>query len=147
MMSEKIRSAFQFEHYTVDEATFRANPFYEDQGKLDVEFSFDVAFGVDASATRGKVSLTAEIFDNPEANNFPFTLRITVSGFFKAEDDLSEEDFREFLEINGTTVLFPFLRAAIADITRVANIKPLVLPLINVPALIKRQKDQEVRDD
>lgn len=36
--------------------------------------------------------------------------------------------------------MFPFLRSAISDLTRVCNIAPVVLPLINITNFIKEEK-------
>jgi preprotein translocase subunit SecB len=62
------------------------------------------------------VKIQTSVFENAKENNYPFSLQIGITGFFSTQDKISEENFKKFLEINGTTALFPFLRSVIATL-------------------------------
>ncbi|WP_416358930.1 protein-export chaperone SecB [Caldicellulosiruptor danielii] len=85
------------------------------------------------------------MFGNAEENNFPFSLEISLTGYFRGSENIEREKFIELTKYNGTAILFPYLRSAVSDITKAANINPLILPVINVINFIKEQekKDKE----
>lgn len=43
------------------------------------------------------------------------------------------------LEINGTAILFPYLRSFITTLTSNAGIPPLVLPTLNIQKIIEEK--------
>ena len=68
-----------------------------------------------------------------EAEPKPFDIHITLVGTFEVEDMVAgSEQEREFV-IEGTKMLFPYLRAAVTNLTASAYIAPLNLPVINGP--------------
>jgi preprotein translocase subunit SecB len=82
------------------------------------------------------------IWDKAHENNKLFRLEIMIRGIFSADDSV-KEDFTYLCEYNGLSILFPFIRSAIADITEAANVSPLILPLINVENFINKHKQKE----
>jgi preprotein translocase subunit SecB len=93
------------------------------------------------------ISLLCKVFDNAEANNYPFSLVVSLSGSFVFDGDMDNESFLNFCKASGTSVLFPFLRSAVANITATGNVQPLMLPLINVHNfLMELEKAQKGED-
>lgn len=140
-MDKAILSKFQFEDYRVETIDFQLNPEFEYKEQLSLNFKLDAVFALSTDLSRAKVKLTANIFENAIENNYPFSLNVTVVGYFITDEKMTEEQLSKFAELNGATALFPFLRSIVADVTRTANVEaPLVLPLINVHALLKEQR-------
>ena len=71
--------------------------------------------------------------ESTEAEPKPFDIHVTLVGTFEVEDMAAgSEQEREFV-IEGTRLLFPYLRAAVTNLTASAYIAPLNLPVINGP--------------
>ena len=78
------------------------------------------------------IALSIKI-ESTEAEPKPFDIHITLVGTFEVEDMVAgSEQEREFV-IEGTKMLFPYLRAAVTNLTASAYIAPLILPVINGP--------------
>lgn len=58
-----------------------------------------------------------------------------------------KEEIKALLSVNGTSVLFPYLRATITSITASAGIDPIVLPTFNIHTLLERSSSSvEIAD-
>ncbi|QOS99832.1 protein-export chaperone SecB [Brevibacterium sp. JNUCC-42] len=132
MMDKSITSGFTLENYTLDSINFMANPDFNFDDPLEINFQLDIDVKINDENDVGMVTLRCKVFKEPIENNYPFTVEVSLRGIFKANNAIPEEQFRDFCRINGTTTLFPFLRSAIADVTKAANVEPLLLPLINI---------------
>ena len=71
-----------------------------------------------------------------EENNYPFYLKTVLEGEFEIEGD----DIEKF-EINGISLLYPYVRSIISTYTANSNIPTLVLPPINVINYYKNNKE------
>ena len=60
---------------------------------------------------------------------FPFDLKIDVSGFFNIKDD-EEDKILDLLESKGVQLVYPYVRALATNLTTSALMPPLILPLI-----------------
>ena len=58
-------------------------------------------------------------------------------GYFEIEGCKSVDKAINFCKLNGTAIMFPYIRSAITDLTKISNIEPLILPAINIYSLIK----------
>ena len=74
------------------------------------------------------VSLTVKIENTPEAPK-PFDLLVTMTGIF--ETDAADDDTRKEAVVRATSLLYPYLRAAITNLTTTALAAPIVLPVMN----------------
>jgi preprotein translocase subunit SecB len=80
-------------------------------------------------------SLGVKILEKEEKP--PFKIEAEVKARFKL--DKEPEDMIRLARINCAAMIFPFLREAIADITRRAGMSPLLLPSINFLELFKNK--------
>lgn len=65
-----------------------------------------------------------------------FKLQIIIVGEFVVED----EQMIERLMPNAVAILFPYLRSEVSLITTKPNVAPIVLPPVNINALLSRRK-------
>jgi len=131
-MNEEIKSNFYFENYLIDKINLKVNEEFNNKGEINLDFDIDSQTEINMVEKTSQKILTVTIWDNAQKNNYPFSLEISIIGFFSADDKIDEEEFKTLCKYNSASILFPFLRSAIADITRVSNVKPLTFPLINV---------------
>lgn len=72
-------------------------------------------------------------------------IRVVLKGLFHIEHDLAQgfesETLQEIFERNTLSILFPYLRSAISDITLKANIDPVIIPTVNINALLASKED------
>ena len=70
--------------------------------------------------------------ESTEESPKPFDLHVRFVGVFEVNNMNTDEDKRIFA-INATETIFPYLRAAVTNLTAQAYITPLNLPVINGP--------------
>lgn len=143
---DKHQSRLFFNDYKVHKISYLINDRFEPTGPIKLKFNIGVSVKIseETDKSTGEVILDGDIFENAEQNNYPFTLSITIKGQFSMETlELDKEEIERYYRLNAPTILFPFFRSAVADITKTANISPiLVLPLINIHSLMEDKLEQ-----
>ena len=92
--------------------------------------------------------MIVDVFKDYIEKGAPFNLQFTIDGYFEIEKGMTDEELAQFCKSSGVPILFPYIRSAVTDITKAANVDPLILPLINVrkiveePELIKEAEKQ-----
>ena len=126
-------AAFQMTNYLFEELSFKKDVGFTPSHKYKLNLDLNVDTQL-LDETNGMVILECTV-----TGENAFTICAKMKGVFslKKGEDIN---FNKFLQLNGTTVMFPFLRSAISDLTRVCNIAPVVLPLINITNFIKEEK-------
>ena len=77
------------------------------------------------------VALSVKV-ESTEDEPKPFDINVTIVGIFEVTEIKNDADERNFV-IEATRLIYPYLRAAVTDITASAYIAPLNLPIINGP--------------
>ena len=99
----------------------------------DTRFDLNPAFSRQVRRTVGNeklffVTLAVKI-ENSEESPKPFDLSVRLTGIFETPADSEEE--RKAFTVQATEVLYPYLRAAVTNLTTAAYAAPLVLPVVN----------------
>lgn len=71
-----------------------------------------------------------------------YELELEYAGLFRIQN-IPEEALEPFLLVNCPTLIFPFLRRIVADVTRDGGFPPLMLDPMDFGALFMRRKQQE----
>lgn len=105
--------------------------------KLNVEVNV-LAEKVDSDLFESAIEFKATA-----ANNLGtiYVLETVYAGMFKVES-IPEQALEPFLLISGPSMLFPFLRRLVADITREGGYPPLMLDPIDFAGLYMSRKQQ-----
>ncbi len=82
---------------------------------------------IDDNRADVRVDITIE---NKEGAAFPVDIKVSVSGIFGI-GNIPEEDRKEFLEIDGFNIVFPYARAMVSGITAQAMMPSILLPPID----------------
>lgn len=80
-----------------------------------------------------KCSLSLNMSDSSESAK----LKIIVSGIFEFNLGFDDEQKETIITKNTMAILFPYLRAQITIMTSQPDVEPVVLPAININALLK----------
>ena len=71
----------------------------------------------------------------------PVFVNIVLCGKFECTNWESDEVSKILIRDNATTILFPYLRHAVSDVTTLVGLPPYVLPIVNVAEMFNKQKD------
>lgn len=122
-----------FKGITAEEMSFKLNRVkLNPEDKLDIkpQFSRQVR-KVNNNEKINFVALSVKI-ESTEQEPKPFDIHVTLVGVFEVEDVQNEAEERNFV-IEATKVVYPYLRAAVTNLTASAFIAPLNLPVISGP--------------
>lgn len=120
-----------FKGITGEELSFKLNRIkLNPEDKLDIkpQFSRQVR-KVNGNDKLNFVSLSVKI-ESTEKEPKPFDILVTLVGIFEVEEIRGETDERKFV-IEATKLIYPYLRAAVTNLTASAFIAPLNLPFIS----------------
>lgn len=121
-----------FKGITAEELSFKLNRVkLKPDDKLDIkpQFSRQVR-KVNGNEKLNFIALSVKI-ESTEAEPKPFDINVTLVGVFEVE--LSNQNEERSFVIEGTKLLYPYLRAAVTNLTASAYISPLNLPVISGP--------------
>lgn len=122
-------------NYTRNENFFSENQNLELKQNLNVEMSHD-----DNAAEIRLVVLVGSLTEDSQ----PFKIEANLSGFFtyEADEDKNETGIEETLKVNGTAILYPYLRSLVSTLTNMSGEFPgYNMPTINVYAMLKEESD------
>jgi len=124
---------FDFKGITAEELSFKLNRVkLAPDTKLDIkpQFSRQVR-KVNGNEKLNFVALSVKI-ESTEQEPKPFDINVTLVGVFEADEIKNDSEERR-LVIEATKLLYPYLRAAVTNLTASAYIAPLNLPVISGP--------------
>ena len=129
-------SSLKFEGYVVEKVNFERNQNIDDSIKQwNLTFNIENKTKVNREKNKMKISLSVEVFKGIQ--NAPFTIDAEITGIFSIN---GSEDISQF-EPNAIAIMYPYLRAIVSTYTSVANVVPIILPAINVNAMLKNKKE------
>lgn len=134
---ENYDSVLKFNEYMVNEVYYKKNLNYTKQ-ENEIKLKLNITPKVDIDTNKMCVNLITDIFEDSENNNFPFEMHIDVSGYFITKGEQIER-----FTANAIAILYPYIRAIVSTYTASANIPPLILPAINVNAMLEQKKKKE----
>ena len=86
-----------------------------------------VKTGISEDHSMGLVSFLIDII-KPSSN---LRLNVEISGHFELSKSLETEEIDDFLSVNGTAILFPYVRSIISIISTLDSNDAIILPTIN----------------
>lgn len=143
-------ATLKFKNYFIESFSFRENNNFDIESEnLDVDFNPKAEVNIIEDADMAAVLLSCTLGDESKAD-CPFTGEVSLTGIFEIEYDKSDnEDVKlanDFLSQNSITILFPYLRSFIADMTLRTNKFPaFILQPFNVVEMVKDKDSVTVR--
>lgn len=115
---------------TADELSFKVNPLkVTPDTKFEIKPFFSRQIRQANEDGRINIVILECKIESTEDSPKPFNLLARLVGVFEVEDMNTDEDKRIFA-INATETMFPYLRAAITNLTADALVNPLTLPIV-----------------
>jgi len=109
---------------------------YHREGDLDINFDVEGKYNNDES----RFYLSFEVLAIDEESNNSF-ISVSCQGIFEFKNVEKFEDIPNFFYVNSIAILFPYVRSYISTVTVQSNIKPIILPTLNLTPLAKLLKD------
>lgn len=99
-------------------------------------FNFDAKVGHTDDYTHGAVKLSVSLVDKDAMKK----IAVTVIGYFEINID---ENIIDVLYVNGTTILYPYLRSIVSIVSAIDSSEAMLLPTINVLELLDKSQHLE----
>lgn len=130
------KAAFSFKNHNIRQFSF--NQPNEDTSNIMIDFNPTGEYNSVEGIFKISLEFTAKYGDDK------VFCEVSADGYFDFGKNFSIEKIPDFFYSNGIAILFPYLRAFITTLTAVANIKPLVLPTLNLNSLAKPLKSNTI---
>ncbi len=134
--------SYSLKALSADELYFKVNPI---KAAPDTKFEIKPAFSRQIRQANDNPKINIVIMEckieSSEESPKPFDMRVRFVGVFEVENMTSDEDKRIFA-INATETIFPYLRAAMTNLTADALIPPLMLPVVPGATLFPEDRGQ-----
>lgn len=82
---------------------------------------------------RAEVTVTLDVMPDPRVK--PYEIQVELAGLF-ATHDATEDELREFCQRVAPTILFPYIRQIVSNVTSDARFGRILLPPLNLHVLI-----------
>ena len=100
----------------------------------------NMSYGIDKESNTGKILMTAHIFNKEQKK----VVDIGVTGFFKFRKDIDKfKDKQKYLMMNGSAMLYTYLRSTVSMIMAMDNPMTTILPTLNFVDQYKEFKNKE----
>lgn len=136
-----------FDGYKANTLSYRQNPDFDSQSNgQEIKYATEFQMIPQFSKQDHTATLRLE-YKTPKS--FPFELDVAITGEFtyKPDEDETDRGFEQLLKVNGSAILFPYLRALISQLTNMSNEFPaLTLPTINLAAYFSEQSNSKKSD-
>lgn len=135
----KKQFSFVLKEIFITNILFRLNPtFKSKEGKIEINTSIEVEF-----THKGKELSVQVRVELPDGVNTPFSFAVDAVGSFVFKEEPPAVVLEEIARVNCAAMIFPYIREAIADLTRRAGVPPLHLQPVNFVAMKKSENPIE----
>lgn len=105
------------------------NCYSSDESESLGESTTEVKCGLTSDFTNGQIILSNRFIDTENNRE----ISVELIGYFEISKNLTDEEkIQEFLSINGTAILYPYLRSIISVVTSLDSENVLLLPTVNI---------------
>lgn len=126
-------TVLNFNGYKVSHCEYMRNDIFDDsQQEIDIEHVLKASINIDKDIA--KIDLSVSVGSISEVNQ-PFKVDVSLTGYFsyKQEEDESSIGIENLLKVNGTAILYPYLRALVSSITNLSGEYPgYNMPTLNI---------------
>jgi preprotein translocase subunit SecB len=124
----------QLKRVDVGEITYSCGGFSVSAVNPISDFTFESGFSEITPETKNfQISLGFTGRNDPEKSGFmlDYTLKVRVHGDFSVISDAFPKDkLQQWAQLNGTSILMPFLRETVHSVTVKSGFKPYLIPLV-----------------
>lgn len=127
--------ALTLENMVFDKISFVRKDFHSDE---EPTFSFQISSGKKSDEAIYKVTIELEVEKTKE-----YEIEISLSGFFSINMEVESEEanIRSLINKNAVAILMPYLRSELSLLTAQPGMECIVMPPINISAMMEQKID------
>lgn len=138
-----MQAVLQFKEYHVVESIYLFDPFFqEEESKKDKEISpvFHYSIELNPKTNRDAWITLSVIMGDETLEGEDFFVRVRIMGRFiiRSEEEIDEDQIMRFYKINAVSILYPYLRSLVSDISSKGSRPPIILPTLNIVAVMEK---------
>lgn len=133
------KAAFSLEKYVFDQVTLNLGN-VKSKTSFVVDFDPSGIFKQEGSIYKLKFTFKAWEEDTPQ----DIVVDVRCIADFKFEGITSIEEIPGFFYPNSIAILFPYVRAFVSTLTLQANVKPILLPTLNLTSLQETLRENTI---
>lgn len=145
-MKQGKKAVFDFENYKISKFSFTEIP-KDNLNPITLEFSPSGKFYSEKKRFEIDIIFVASL-DLDDGERGEEIINVNLNAAFKFTETIEFSDIPTYFYRNALAIVFPFLRAFISTLTFQANIKPVILPILNLSSLEQHFKDntEEIKE-
>lgn len=128
------KPVINLQKYEVDELLISRDFTKNDHDKKKLKL--DAQVGTTDDNTQGAIKLSVSLIDE----NIRKKLSATITGYFEIN---IEENILDILYVNGTAILYPYLRSIVSIVSAIDSSEAMLLPTINVLELLAKSQNTD----
>lgn len=126
-----MASPIEFQGYRIEKIEYDRKNEAKDASSAHNYFEPQVELRFDKEFKEGLVLLSVTLEEKDERQIF-----LQLAGFFVVNNtEVDQEQAKELLALNGTTILMPYARSIISMITSLDSPRAMVMPTVNIHEL------------
>lgn len=137
-MDKEKQPGINFDSIILAEEKFWRNPVLPQE--LDIKIDFKAKKSIDKDNQKGIIELDTFLSLQDSEKVDKVRLELKYVGIFSIIESEKNMDLEHFLEHNAPALLLPYIREQITSITAKAGILPVILPPLNILAMIKENE-------
>lgn len=147
-----MTAVLQFRDYHVLESHYKFNPYQTEKDEENYKIKPKIFYKLETNPDRIEeaiVYLGIELGDS-SLKDLNFYTKVRISGYFEihqASENMTEEDILGFYKLNAVAILFPYLRSIVSEISGKGSEGPIILPTMNIVAMIEENQFKESPDE
>jgi len=118
------------------ESHFALNPDFE----LEKDKPIEIGYGINVSFEKKDKIVNVVVSVVSDKKTQPFTFNIATAGLFNFNKLLQKQDLEKVAHINCASIIFPYIRESLADLTRRAGLPPFHIDPVNFINIYEEQK-------
>ncbi|WP_199203756.1 protein-export chaperone SecB [Sporosarcina sp. P16b] len=131
----------EFKGFSIKKLNYEIKNEKNQSGKKDTSVKFNIGYGVSEEIEELKKGhLLVSCYIDQFRENSKMEIEVTLEGMFDFPSN-STEEIEQFIKLNGTTILMPYVRNIVSMVSGYDSTKNhFLLPTINVQKLFQNEE-------
>lgn len=118
------------------ESHFALNPDF----KLEKDKPIEIGYGINVSVEKIDKMVNVVVSIVSDKKTQPFTFTIATAGLFNFNKLPQKQELEKVAHINCASIIFPYIRESLADLTRRAGLPPFHIDPVNFINIYEEKK-------
>jgi preprotein translocase subunit SecB len=124
------------------ESHFAVNPDFKPEKDRPIE----IGYGINVSFDKRDKMVNVVVSIASDKETQPFTFNIATAGLFNFSKLPQKQELEKVAHVNCASIIFPYIRESLADLTRRAGLPPFHIDPVNFINIYEEQKKAQAAD-